>query len=288
METTLPPMNPEVARLRRQSAQRKLRKRLRHARLLWLVAALCLLVLLGEVIIALLCSPRFWIYRITVRNLETLTKPEVIQLMQLPPHSNFHRVSLGALARRIATDPRVDHAQVQRGAVGVLTVAVQERQPVCQLGHTIPPLYMDAHGYLFTRPVPPETPVPVVDGVPLRGSLRRVLGTRVTSIPATAVLDCLESLRKPSGAEALEITRITVTPRGWLNLVLRQGTLVFIGPADDLAFKADCITSIIAKASGGGHALEQINYINVRFANRDTGVAGTFATKNDQEETVEP
>ena len=42
MDAALPPMNPEVARLRRKAAQRKYVKRLRYVRLLWGIAGMLL------------------------------------------------------------------------------------------------------------------------------------------------------------------------------------------------------------------------------------------------------
>ncbi|HEX2948958.1 MAG TPA: FtsQ-type POTRA domain-containing protein [Armatimonadota bacterium] len=287
MDTPLPPMNPEVARLRRQSAQRKFRKRLRHVRLLWTIAFVLLLLFLMEVLIALSFSPRFWIYRISVHGQETLTKGEVIRLMHLPEHSNFYRVSLGEMERRISAEQRVASVRVRRSIIGALTVDIYERQAVCQLGYSIPTLYMDAQQYVFTRPTPPTEPVPVVEGITVPSS-KRILGKQLKTAETQLVLDCLNELNKASGGVDLDIARITIADKNNINLVLRQGTLVYIGPPDDLATKAWWVKTAIVQASKEGHALEQLDYINVRFVNRETGVGPTFHVKDVQEENNQP
>ncbi|HEY3377961.1 MAG TPA: FtsQ-type POTRA domain-containing protein [Armatimonadota bacterium] len=287
METYLPTMNPEVARLRRLAAQRKLRKRLRQVRLLWAIIGALVVVLLFEVLAALLFSPRFWVYRITTTGMDTLTAGEVIRLMHVPAHSNYYRTSLRTLASRISAEPRVAAAVVKRGAIGVLTVDIQERQAVCQVGETIPPLYLDAAGYVFTRPAPPDTPVPVVEGLKAPAP-KAIIGKRFDDAAAATVLACLAQLRIPTKGVALDITRIVVADNGWINLVLRQGTLILIGAPDELPVKAWCIKQAIIQASSEGHALEQVDYINVRVVNKETGMGPTFHVKHDQVEEIRP
>lgn len=288
METTLPPMNPEVARLRRQSAQRKLRKRLRQVRLLWTIATALFLLLAIEVLVALLSSPRFQVYRISVRQSETLTTAEVIHLMALPAGSNHYRISLGKLAKRICADPRVQSATVTRGAIGTLNVELQERQAICQVGYATPPVYMDAHGFLFSRPVPPLTPAPVVEGVPLPQPLSPALGKPLKSPQADAVRVCLQALNHPGTATRLDIMRMVVQPKGGINLVLSQGTLIILGSPDEMPTKIQRLKDTIVVASQSGHALDRIEYIDVSTFNKETGNGLRYAIKNTPEENVTP
>lgn len=87
--TPLPPMNPEVARLRRQAAQRKYLKGLRYVRVLWAIAAVLLFMLVIEVVLALCFSPRFWIFRVVVQGNETIAEGDVLRLLRLPVESNY-------------------------------------------------------------------------------------------------------------------------------------------------------------------------------------------------------
>jgi cell division septal protein FtsQ len=286
IDTPMPPMNPEVARLRRLSAQRKLKKRLRQVRLLWSIAGVLLFCLMLEVLVALCFSPRLWVYRIAVKNCETLSTGEIIRLIHLPAGSNHFRVSLGQLAERVAREPRVATATIKHGAIGTLIVSIQERQAVFQVGYASPPLYVDAQGVVFTRPLPPVTPVPTVEGILLRAP-KDILGKQLTDTQATAVLACLAELKKSMG-DRLDIARATVDAQGAINLILRQGTQIFIGAPIDLPLKAWWLNKTIVQASNEGHSLEQLDYINLRFVNEDSNMGPSFHAKHDQVETIEP
>ncbi|MHB9133784.1 MAG: cell division protein FtsQ/DivIB [Armatimonadota bacterium] len=286
MDTWLPPMNPEVARLRRQSAQRKYRKRLRNVRALWTLAFILLLLLFIEVLAALCFSPRFWIYRIDVTGNETLTQAEVVRLVNLRPHSNFYRTSLGKLAERVKANPRVEDADVRRSAIGVLLVEVKERQAVCRLGYTEQPLYVDAGKFAFTRPIAPNPQVPVVENSGIQ-TAPALIGTKVKSDRLDAVLACMQALRDAApGHTPIKISRIEFDQHGWIKLVLQQGTKIFIGRPQDLPAKIWVMHQTIALQNGRGHSLDKLDYIDVRTVNKP-GDWGFVKVKSNQE-AVEP
>jgi len=282
MDTQFPPINhPEVARLRRQSAQRKYRKQLRKMRLLWSCSGVLFLILFIEVLVALCHSPRLWIYRITVTNQETLSDAEVVRLMAVPVHSNYFRISLGKLERNIEQEPRVDTAVVKHGAIGTLVVTVHERQAVCQLGYTGQPLYMDAKGFLFTRPAPPTTLVPVIEGVSVPYS-KGILGKRAPFPQVDEVLACLAELRGAKDRTALEVARLKMTPNGngttmTYTAILRQGTLLYLGPPTFLEKKGFCIRQAVLEKSNEGRSLTQIKYIDVGFVDENSEKKGICA-----------
>lgn len=278
-------MNPEVARLRRKSAQRKQRKRIRLVRLHWVLAGALLLALIIQGLWALAFSPRFWIYNIVVNDTDTMSSTDVIRLMQVPKHSNYYRISLRDLADRIHRDPRVEQVTVRHGEIGVLAVEVRERQPICQLGVLAPALYMDEAGYVFSRPTPPATPIPIIEGLKL--PRKNVLGTQLTTPSAKQVLACLREVQRTSTELAKSLLRVHVDENGWINMVLRQGTQLFIGEPDDIPFKVWCIRTAIIQASNEGYSLDRLVYINVRFVDKETGTAATYLPKNTTMETVE-
>lgn len=277
-------MNPEVARLRRLSAQRKSRKQLRYVRALWGMAGVLLVVLVIEVLIALSFSPRFWIYRIEIAGTETLTRAEATRLTGLDParRYNYYRVPLGRLAAGIRREPRVAAATVRRGPIGTLLVDVHERQAVCRLGYARPPLYLDAKGYLFTRPVAPTYSTPVVEGltVPITP---KMLGTPLTAVPVAHVLQCLATLREASPDSPLEVARVVVTTRERMMLVLRQGTKIFIGEPKDFAAKAFVLGKTVVAASNQGYALGQLEYIDVSVISKPTDLGAVYRPKQTSE-----
>lgn len=296
MDMQSPPINhPEVARLRRQSAQRKYKRRLRKARLLWVVAGVLFLLLLGEMLVALCTSPRFWIRAVTVRNRETLQEREVLALMQLPAYSNYFRVSLAGLARNIEREPRVARAEVKRGAIGTLQVTVHERQAVCRLGTAAPPWYLDDGGILFQRPPGPALPVPVIAGAVLAPPAV-VAGTPAPFPQRAAVLETLRALRAAPGGDALRIAALTLQPAGrpgdvTLVATLRQGARIRLGAPVFLHEKAICLQQTLAQAARAGHPLDDLALVNVDFVDertKDTGVLGTYTPKPRSQETQSP
>ena len=281
MDAVLPPMNPEVARLRRKAAQRKYVKRLRYVRFLWGIAGVLLLLLAVEAVLVLTTSPRFWIYRITVRGGETLTPSEVITLAEVPPHSNFYRLSLRQVAERITRgEPRALRVTVDRAALGVLSIVLEERRPLCRLGKEAPPRYVDGQGILFTRPEAPSPPVPVVEGIttPLPVS---AFGKGVTADAVRAVIECLTTANAHSGGEApLEFARVTLGPTGRMTLVMTQGVTVRLGTPDHLAEKMYVLRNTIVWLSSKGYALNEIEYIDVRSVLRAAGLAADYKLRN--------
>ncbi|MHB9024366.1 MAG: cell division protein FtsQ/DivIB [Armatimonadota bacterium] len=281
MDRHLPSINPEVLRLRRQSAQRKYRKRLRYVRLLWTIAGLLLVALVVEGLIALCFSPRFWIHQMNVTGVETLTPGEVIALTKLPARTNYYRVSLGAVAARVRAHQRVRTATVRRGMVGTLLIDVQERQAVCRLGYSRPPQYLDADGVLFTRSLAPSPPVPIAEGIPVPPTAKP--GARLESKEADAALACLAALRDTDAKDAaLQISRILRDPAtGGLTLVLRQGTKLLIGQPDYLTAKAWQIHTMIVAASVKGYSLDRIDYIDVHATTSTTDLGAVFKPKSE-------
>lgn len=270
MDMPLPPMNPEVAHLRRKSAQRKYVRRLRYVRILWAIAGVLLVLLMAEVLVALCFSPRFWIYRIEVTGGDTLTMPEIIRLINLPEGTNFYRVSLGRLAERLrAGEPRVLAATVRRGAVGCLAVQVQERRPLCRIGDTQPALYLDNQRVLFSRPTAPTPPVPVVDGVAFP-TPATAFGKRVDALHVRDVINSLQAMHEVFPKEqGLDVARVIVAPTGRISLVLRQGTQIWLGQPRELTAKMWVVNNTIIAASAQGNTLEQLEYIDARNITRD-------------------
>lgn len=282
-------MNPEVARLRRQSAQRKYRKRLRAVRLLWSVAGVLLLVLVVETLVALSFSPRFWINRLDITGIETLSPGEVIRLTELREHSNYYRTSGSVLAERIRREPRVKSVHVARGAIGTLQIDVTERTAVARIGASRPPLYVDAAGIAFTRPVPPATAVPTVQGIRVTHP-RRMQGQRLTSRAMTSVLQCLAIVRKSSSPRraALPVTSILVAPSGRMMLVLRADVQVLLGEPTHLEDKIWMVEKMIVDASAKGFPLEKLAAIDVRVITAPTDAGASYRPKPHEEEGRRP
>lgn len=285
MPTPLPPTNPAVAELRRKSALRKYNKRMAAVRRLWGVAGVLFLVLAVEVLIALGCSPRFWIAGITVEGGDTLETGRVIRLMAIPRQSNIYRTPLDAMAQRVERDPRVAAATVTRQGWNGLRVQVQERQPACVLPGTQPPVYLDAQGVAFTRPLPPRSRVPVLDGVTLAPSARR-LGVQVTHPQVVHALECLAAVGATATAEVpLPVTRVQFQPGGTLRLYVAQ-TPVLLGMPEAFPTKIWMLKQVILHARARGYGLGGLEYIDTTVTAPDNFNAAY--RPRDSEETDAP
>lgn len=260
------PSNPELIRLRQQSALRKYRRSRRYAAFLWLIAGVLLALLVVEALVVSCFSPRMWIYRVEVGGVETLTPSQVIRLTGLREHSNFYRTSVAALAARIERHPSVARATVRRGNVGVLQIDVRERQPACRLTTGTPVLYLDESGVVFTRARPPAVPVPLLVGIP--APVPAMVGKRLRARRISDALACLAALRDPSLGDApLEPTRVSVAPEdGATTLILRQGTRVLLGRPEHLPAKLWVVHQAVINAATRGQELAEIAQIDVRGA----------------------
>lgn len=272
--------NIKNEREERTSQQQIRGRKIRLVRRIWAMVIILFLVLTIEIFTAILSSPRFNVYRIVVKPMETITSAEVIQRIALPPESNYFRVSEKELAKRIAVDPRVARVQVTKGNVGVLQVAVQERKPVCQLGHSVPPLYMDAAGYLFQRPQPPNNAVLVVDGLKLPITAN-IIGHRLKNEHLAVVRAILVKYNQDDSEGKLDIKRIIVDKQGWFTLILQQGTKVFVGDisVNNIDQKVWYIDKAIVAASDKGFSLDDLEFIDIRYVVAETGMGIRYHPK---------
>jgi len=278
-------MNPELARVRRLRMKQRYVRAVRFVRFLWGIAGLLFLVLLAEVVVVVLRSPRCWIYRIEAEPGDTLTAVELIRLADIPPGTNYHSVSLGQVARRIAAhEPRVRRAFVRKGALGVLRIGVEERTAVCRIGLAAPARYLDANGVLFTRPTAPATPVPVVEGLPRQLPVR-AFGQRLGGDPRIAnVLDCLRHMDMVfTDYHPLDVDRVMLAPNGRMTLTLRQGTRVLLGEPTDFHEKFYAVRQDIIDASQRGFALHQVDYIDARAPHRAAGLGAEYKLREGAE-----
>jgi len=253
--------------LQRQSAQRKYLKALRYVRMLWAIVIVLLFILSIEVVLAMCFSPRFWIYRVVVQGNETIAVDDVLHLLHLPAKSNYYRAPLRELATRVQREPCLRQVIVRRLGVGVLGVDIFERIPVCRLGHTLPLTYLDADGYLYTRPFPPNTPVPIIEGVTVPADAK--LGKPLHNSAITGILACLTALReKHQNDQELLADLLVMTPQEQLILVLRENTRVYLGTADDLLRKIWVVRHTIKEAQAQGYSLSNIQYIDAKVIER--------------------
>jgi len=254
------------------------RNRLALYRKMWTFAWVLIIAFVIEASIAAWYSPRNYIYRLDVRNAETISKEEVIQLADVKPGSNYFRASLDDIARKIKSqDPRVDNVVVERGAMGTLVLTVNERKAVCQLGNSEPAMYLDKKGYLFTRPVPPSKPVPVLKGIETPDE--KNMGKRLTDAYVAPALIAVAALpAQTDKGFALEIASLKLDEQSGATYELTNGITIEYGTLTYPVQKATVIKSLIDQAITKGNTPEQIKTLNVTSVD-NKNLSGAFSLR---------
>lgn len=239
------------------------RQRLALYRRVWAVAWILILAFLVEAWIAAWFSPRNYIYRLETRNTDSMTEEEVIRLAAVKPKTNYFRVPLQDIAARIKSqDPRVDNVIVERGAMGTLVLTVNERQAICRLGTSEPPLYLDKKGYLFTRPIPTPNLVPIVTGI--EAPTEKKMGEKLTEAYVVPVLKAVAALpAKTSKGIPIEAASLKVDEKSGATYELSNGIIIEYGTLTYPAQKAEVIKNLIDNAIEAGNAPENILSLNV-------------------------
>ncbi len=251
------------------------RSRLALYRKIWTFAWVLIIAFVVEALIIAWFSPRYYIYRMDVRNAETMTPEEVINLADVKPGTNYYRADLAQIAKRIKSqDPRVDNVTVERGSMGTLLLLVNERKAVCRIGTSEPPMYLDKKGYLFTRPVPPSNAVPVLAGVeePDEANMGKQL-TDAYVAPALAAVAAVPT-QTDSGI-VLELASVKIDEQSGITYELTNGFSIEYGPMTYPAQKAYVISNLIDQAIEAGNTLEQLNYLNVISVD-NKNLSGTY------------
>lgn len=112
--------------------------------------ALVLLLVGGAVLAgrAIFHSGYFAVRSVQVENLQRLDRDEVVELSDIRPGANIFDLDLEAIGRKIAENPWVASAEVERVFPGEVVIKVREREPkaVINLGYLY---YVDDSGEIF-------------------------------------------------------------------------------------------------------------------------------------------
>jgi cell division septal protein FtsQ len=262
MDIPSPTTNPRLARLLRERALRKRRDHKRWVRFLWKMVVILIVVLVVEVLYSSAASPRFWIYRIEVRGLDSLTEGEILRFAAVKDGTSYFRVRCKDIERNIRNgDPRVANVVVKRGDIGVLLIDVTERAPLCRVGETTPPLYLDSTRFLFTRPIPPRRPVPVITGIPVPDE--KPPYHTLNSPQACATADYLTEFPEASvKGIPIRASKGEVTVDGAITLYLEQGTRIIVGKSEHLKDKAFLLQKIVDYIKDDGSTLDNALWID--------------------------
>ncbi|HEY8496054.1 MAG TPA: FtsQ-type POTRA domain-containing protein [Limnochordales bacterium] len=188
-----------------------------------------LLALLGVVgLYAFLQSPYFAITEVRVEGAATIDPASLIERAQIRIGDNVLHVDLHAVASRLASHPRIQHAAVVRRLPGALLISVTEYEPVAVLELEEERVGVAADGTRIPLVPGEEEQLPAVAGVPEE---MLPLALRASALLPAAV--------------RREMAAIGFDDEAGLWLVTRSGTRILVGDEADLERKLAIVTELV-------------------------------------------
>ncbi len=222
-------------RQRRIDVQRELGRR----RLRVLIAITAVVGTVGIVFLAI-HSPFLDVDTVNVTGANHVTTAQVEAAARVHHHDALLLLDTGAIARRVEALPWVEHASVTRELPGTLHIAVTEYKPAAYV-HT---------GNQFVLLAPDGRAVAVANSAPagvveVRGVRRAPAVGEMLSPPEAAGI-----VKQLPPALASQVSAIDVGGDS-ISLDLTRGGAVRLGPATDIAAKADATLSVLASFGSG-------------------------------------
>ncbi|MFS8664757.1 MAG: FtsQ-type POTRA domain-containing protein [Limnochordales bacterium] len=203
-------------------------------------ALLALLAVIG--LYAFFQSPFFAITEVRVVGAARLAPETLIERAQVRLGDNVLHVDLQAVASRLASHPRIQHAAVVRQLPGVLEITVTEYEPVALVLDDDGPVGLAADG----------TRVPLVvdegDGLPA-----------LLDVPPELVPVALEAAALVPAPLRSGVAAVGFAPATGLWLATRSGTQILLGDGQDLERKLAIALELLA---------DDYTLIDVRFPRR--------------------
>lgn len=174
--------------------------------------------------------------QVSVTGQHHVSPAEIRKAAAVPLGVPLARQDLDAVARRVATLPRVDSVQAVRDWPSTVTVTVVERQPLLAVLQPTGYALVDARGVAY------ETSASVPDGV-LRAD------ADPTAVPLMVQLGVVAAAL-PDGLRG-RVTRLQATSVNDITLDLRGGLVVHWGDASESPLKAQVVDALRKKAKTG-------------------------------------
>ncbi|MFO7310709.1 MAG: FtsQ-type POTRA domain-containing protein [Bacillota bacterium] len=188
-----------------------------------------LLALLGVVgLYAFLQSPYFAITEVRVEGAATIDPDSLIERAQIRLGDNVLHVDLHAVASRLASHPRIQHAAVVRRLPGALIISITEYEPVAVLELQEGRVGVAVDGKRVPLAAGEEEHLPAVAGVP-----EDVLPL---ALRVSALLP---------GAVRREMAAIGFDDEAGLWLMTRSGTRILVGDQEDLERKLAIVAELV-------------------------------------------
>src|SRR5712691_9668764 len=197
--------------------------------------------------VAVVCGATWWITRspiFTMRELRVsgtthLTQSQVARIAGLSTGANVLWLSPSRVERLLEHDPWIASATVERSLPGTVTISIRERHAVAV---AMPGSWLiSADGVVLGRAREGDLVPEIHPGVVLRSGVRLS-----TARPQLLVA------RSLSGSLAARVRSVTTRKGRGVDLILRAGGVVDLGPAVDLRAKELALAGVLRWAARRG------------------------------------
>lgn len=261
-------VEPLLLERRRQVRQQDRQRRTRRLK------ALGVVVLVIALVVGLLFSPLFDIDHFVVTGDSRVDAERIVRESGLKRGSALIAVDLPAARAALEADPWIAHAELQRHYPGTVTIRVAEEIPALVLVGERGSALVSRNGRIL------EFAEGAAGGDGRWSGYGPVLLARydgriardspsADALPgrhvSDQVLDLVRLSRNVSPLVEQHLDRVEMGPRGDLDLVLRDGSVVLLGPPDHLSAKLVAVAAVLGQVD-----LECLARIDVRNPTRAT------------------
>jgi len=198
--------------------------------LLW---GLSVVVVVIALVVVAWFTPVLAVRSVAIEGLVTVPERQVRDVLQVPDGVSMLRLDTDAIARRVATIPKVQSVRVQRVFPSTVRVTVVERTAVLYFDSPQGPHLLDGDGIEFAiGPPPPGVPKLTTDHP---GGSDPVTRAAVQVLTAT-----------PPGLR-IQVGEVVARSVSNIELQLRDGRTVLWGGADDSVRKAAVVLPVLSR-----------------------------------------
>lgn len=231
---------------------------------------------LAEVGVLLFANPALRVTQVRVEGMQTLTSDQIFQEAQVPNRTNIFWMLRQPIAKRLESDPVIDHAARSIELPNRLVLTVTERQPRAVLAGGGQFWLLDNKGVPYRQLDKPLPHVPIVQVAAAVLPDEVTLGKPLHYIWLTDAYRLLALLEK---SPDLSVAKITVDQNLNLCLNRKDNLQIRLGQPDSLPQKMAQVDEIVAADSGA--LARQAAYIDVSsplqpvyMPRKDTGRPG--------------
>jgi len=204
-------------------------------------------------LIVFLESDFFNLRNIVIEGCQIVTRSEIMALSGLGESQNILSVSPKAVCDRLAKDPRIRSAVVERQLPNTVTIRIQERIPLYRLPMDNGWAVASSDNYIIYSIFEEDRSIPVISGIPIQ-TWR--LGQKIEEPLLLAAGDFLNNA-VPGLLST--IVRVDIQKPEQIYMELSSGVILELGNTESVRRKMEAAAVILSDNERKNRALQTIN-----------------------------